>query len=139
MLQTRQDSYSSDVVADFNYFPALGKPIPKSAWKARYLGDSDEFTRSMIVRDVRTRDDPFELDTNGFQFVQLPLRDRVSSEDDEGTVKNEYYPELERVAMKLYTMRCTYLDTDRTDVFHKDWRKHGIRLQSCNSSARLAV
>jgi len=101
MAGTRRDSHSGGVVADINYFPALGAPIPKSTWKTRYLGDRDEFTRSMTIRDVRTSDSEFNLDTHGFRFVQLPPRRRVSRDDDEDTVKREYYPELEDVAKKL--------------------------------------
>ncbi|KAF1956449.1 hypothetical protein CC80DRAFT_446388 [Byssothecium circinans] len=96
-----RDPPSSDIVADINYFPALGTPIPTSAWKARYLGQSDEFTRPMIIRDVRTTDKKFDLDVHGFQFVRLPPKTRVSSKDSEETVKHEYYPELEDVAKKL--------------------------------------
>jgi len=101
MAGTRRESHSGDVVADINYFPALGTPIPKSTWKTRYLGDRDEFTRSMTIRDVRTSDAEFDLDTHGFQFVQLSPKQRVSRDNDEDTVKREYYPELEDIAKKL--------------------------------------
>jgi hypothetical protein len=102
MHQNRQDSHSGYVIADINYFPALGEPIPKSAGKPRYLDDRDEYTRGMIIRDVRTSATQFHLDSHGFQFVQLPPKQRVSRDDDEETVKHEYYPELEDIAKKLY-------------------------------------
>jgi hypothetical protein len=98
----KQDSKSGDVVADINYFPALGTPMPKSAWKTRYLDENDEFTRPMIIRDVRTSNKNFNLDTHGFEFVQLLPKQRVSRNDDEETVKREYYPELEYIAKRLY-------------------------------------
>lgn len=107
MGNTRRDSHTSDVVADINYFPALGTPISKSEWKTRYLGDRDEFTRSMIIHDVRNSDKQFDLDTNGFQFVQLPPKNRISLDDEEETVKREYYPELEHLAKQLYIHKLT--------------------------------
>jgi hypothetical protein len=102
MHQNRQDSHSGYVIADINYFPALGEPIPTSAWRARYLDDRDENTRTLVIRDVRTSAAKFHLDSHGFQFVQLPPKQRVSRDDDEETVKHEYYPELEDIAKKLY-------------------------------------
>jgi hypothetical protein len=103
MRQSHQDLKSGDVIADINYFAALGTPIPKLAWKTRYLDDNDDFTRSMIIRDVRTSNKTFSLDTNGFEFVQLSRKRRVSRNDDEETVKREYYPELESIAKELYS------------------------------------
>jgi hypothetical protein len=102
MHQNRRDSHSGDVIADINYFPALGEPIPKSAWKARYLGNRDKHTRAMVIRDVRTSPTRFHLESHGFQFVQLSPQQRVSRDDDEETVKHEYYPELENIAKHLY-------------------------------------
>jgi hypothetical protein len=102
MRQAHRDSKGADVVGNINYFPLLGTAIPKSAWKARYLDDNDSYTRSMIIRDVRTIDRSFHLDTQGFEFVHLPPKERVSRDDDEETVKREYYPELESIASKLY-------------------------------------
>jgi hypothetical protein len=103
MRQSHQDSKSGDVIADINYFAALGTPIPKSGWKTRYLDDNDDFTRSMIIRNVRTSNKTFSLDTNGFEFVQLSPKQRVSRDDDQETVKREYYPELESIAKELYS------------------------------------
>jgi hypothetical protein len=102
MQQSHQHLRSGDVVADINYFPALGTPIPKSAWKTRYLDDNDELTRSMIIRDIRSSTKRFYLDTQGFEYVQLPPKQRVSRNDDEEVVKCEYYPELESIAKALY-------------------------------------
>jgi hypothetical protein len=95
-------TYHGDVVADIGYFPVTGTPIPKSAWKPRYLDHHDDFTRPMLIRDVRTSDKTFELDVHGFQFIHLPQnKNRVSRNDDEETVKREYYPELEALAKEL--------------------------------------
>jgi hypothetical protein len=102
MRQPHIDSKSGDVIGDINYFPASGAPIPKSAWKTQYLSDNNEFTRSMIIRDVRTSYRSFRLDTHGFEFVQLPYKQRVSRDDGEETVMHEYYPELESVVRQLY-------------------------------------
>ena len=56
----------------------------------------------MLIRDVRTSSQPFDLDVHGFQFMQLPEeKTRVSRDDDEDTVKRDYYPELEDIAKKL--------------------------------------
>ena len=101
MSDVLKGSNSDHVVADINYFPALGTPIPTSAWKKRYLGIGDEFTRPMTIHDVGKSDKTFSLDTNGFQFVKLPSRPRVSAADDEETIKREYYPELEQIAKEL--------------------------------------
>jgi len=98
----RRDSYNTDVIADINYFPALGTPIPKSEWKPRYLDSRDAYTRPMLIHDVRTSGKTFNLDVHGFQFEQLPeKKTRVSRDDDEDTVKRDYYPELEDMAKKL--------------------------------------
>lgn len=102
MRLSGQYSHSGNVVGDINYFPALSTPILKSAWKMRYLGDNDEFTRSMIIRNVRTSDKCFDLDTQGFQFLKLLPKQRVSCNDNEEAVKHEYYPELECIAKELY-------------------------------------
>ena len=103
MQETRQKLHSGDVVAPINYFPATGIPIPKSAWKTPFLDDHNEHTRSMLIRDVRTSGRSFDLDTNGFTFVTLPPKDRVSRASTEEEVKCEYYPEVEELVKKLYT------------------------------------
>jgi hypothetical protein len=94
---------TSDVIADINYFPASGIPISKADWKPRYLDHRDEFTRPMLIRDVRTSGKTFELDVHGFQFITLPeKKTKVSRDSDEEIVKRVYYPELEVLAKKLY-------------------------------------
>jgi hypothetical protein len=103
MKETQQDLHSGDVVAHINYFPATGIPIPKSAWKTPFLDDHNEHTRSMLIRDVRTSGRTFDLDTNGFTFVTLPWKDRVTRESTDDEVKREYYPEVEELVKKLYT------------------------------------
>jgi hypothetical protein len=97
----QQDPHNTDIVANINYFPATGVPIPKSVWKTKYLDDNDEHTRPMLIRDVRKADKTFDLDVNGFTFVTLPRKDRVGRGSSEQDVKQEYYPELEDVAKKL--------------------------------------
>ncbi|KAF1833008.1 hypothetical protein BDW02DRAFT_648733 [Decorospora gaudefroyi] len=116
---------AGDVVAKINYFPADGTPIPNSAWKKRYLDDHDEFTRRMIIRDVCTSDTPFDLDQNGFQFLQLPSKIRVSREDSEDTVKREYYPELEGIVKRLCAFTAGLLTGASTAyVFNHVMRAH---------------
>lgn len=88
-----------DVLADINYFPPTGKVITTQEWKPRYLGVGDEFTRKMMVRDIRGMEDQFGLDRNGFQFVKLPSKKR-STEDDE-TIKTKWYPEVADVIKEL--------------------------------------
>ena len=97
----QRDSNDTDVVANINYFPATGIPIPKSAWKIKYLDDNDENTRPMLIRDVRKANKTFDLDVNGFTFVILPRKDRIGRHSSEENVKREYYPELEEIAKKL--------------------------------------
>lgn len=89
------------VVANINYFPALNGPIPTTEWKTRYLGVSDEHTRAMTIRDVRQVERVFNLDTNGFTFIQLPPRERVSASSSEERIRHDYYPELEALAKSL--------------------------------------
>ncbi|XP_014559508.1 hypothetical protein COCVIDRAFT_35279 [Bipolaris victoriae FI3] len=101
MQETRRDSQSGDVVVPINYFPATGIPIPKSAWKTPFLDDHNEHTRYMLIRDARTSGKTFDLDTNGFTFVTLPPKDRVTRESTEEEVKREYYPEVEEIVKKL--------------------------------------
>ncbi|KAI4679994.1 uncharacterized protein J4E88_005884 [Alternaria novae-zelandiae] len=95
------DPQNTDVVANINYFPATGIPIPKSEWKVKYLDDKDEYTRPMLIRDVRKADKTFDLDANGFTFVTLPQKQRVDRHSSEEDVKREYYPELEEVVKNL--------------------------------------
>ncbi|KAJ4350839.1 hypothetical protein N0V95_004392 [Ascochyta clinopodiicola] len=90
-----------DVVADINYFPPLGEPIPTSVWKKRYLGVGDEHTRAMTIRDVRPTLQDHDLDINGFKFLRLTPRRRVDSLSTEDTIRHEYYPELEYLAKSL--------------------------------------
>lgn len=102
MHDSGREPQSGDIVADVGYFPALGTPIPKSSWRTRYLGDRDKYTRPMVIHDVRTSEKQFDLDSNGFQFMQLYQKKRVSRDDDEETVKRDYYPELEELAKQLF-------------------------------------
>ncbi|KAI4606028.1 hypothetical protein J4E83_010295 [Alternaria metachromatica] len=97
----QQDPQNTDVIASINYFPATGIPIPKSEWKVKYLDDKDEYTRPMLIRDVRKASKTFDLDANGFTFVTLPQKQRVDRHSSEEDVKREYYPELEEVVKKL--------------------------------------
>ena len=99
----QQDPHNTDVIANINYFPATGIPIPKSEWKVKYLDDKDEYTRPMLIRDVRKANKTFDLDVNGFTFVTLPQKQRVDRHSSEEDVKREYYPELEEVVKKLYS------------------------------------
>lgn len=100
--------HSGDVVAPINYFPATGIPITKSAWKTPFLDDHNEHTRSMLIRDVRTSNRNFDLDTNGFTFVTLPQKDRVSRESTDEQVNREYYPEVEELVKKLLDVPFFY-------------------------------
>ncbi|KAI4933938.1 uncharacterized protein J4E92_003608 [Alternaria infectoria] len=97
----QQDPHNTDVIANINYFPATGIPIPKSEWKVKYLDDKDEYTRPMLIRDVRKASKTFDLNANGFTFVTLPQKQRVDRHSSEEDVKREYYPELEEVVKKL--------------------------------------
>ena len=102
MSGQQHSCFDNDVIADINYFPKLGTPIPVSSWKPRYLAISDTFTRPMLIRDVRQSSKTFKLDTHGFQYLTLPQKERVGGHSDEETIRREYYPEVEEIAMKLY-------------------------------------
>jgi hypothetical protein len=93
-----------DVIADINYLPSTGTPIPPCSWKTRYLGITYEHTRRMTIRDVRLSPKTFDLQINGFQFIKLPPRQRVTVTDDEVMVKRSYYPELENLVTELYVI-----------------------------------
>jgi len=99
----QRDPHNTDVIANINYFPATGIPIPKSEWKVKYLDDKDEYTRPMLIRDVRKANKTFDLDANGFTFVTLPQKQRVDRHSSEEDVKREYYSELEEVVKNLYS------------------------------------
>lgn len=58
----------------------------------------------MTIRDVRLSPKTFDLQTNGFQFIKLPPRQRVTVTDDEVMVKRSYYPELENLVTELYVI-----------------------------------
>lgn len=126
-----------DIVADVNYFPDLGTPISKSAWKTRYLGVGDDFTRSMHIHDVRIGDKTFKLDTHGFQFVTLQPRERVTGADDEETIRREYYPELEGLAKNLYSVHALVIQIG-INCLYQNRCDHCIRFQSRRPSAQLA-
>jgi hypothetical protein len=107
MHHSYREPQDGNIVADIGYFPALGIPIPTSAWRTRYLGDHDAYTRPMYIHDVRTSEKRFDLDTHGFQFIKLCQKKRVTRDDEEETVKREYYPELENLATHLFAPRPT--------------------------------
>ncbi|KAF1930530.1 uncharacterized protein M421DRAFT_99821 [Didymella exigua CBS 183.55] len=90
-----------DIVADINYFPASGIPIPTSAWQKRYLGIGDEHTRPMTIHNVRQRQQEFDLDTNGFTFVKLKPKQRINGSSTEDEIRQDYYPELVELAKNL--------------------------------------
>jgi hypothetical protein len=102
MNDSNEDSPRNYVLADINYFPALGTPIPTSAWKAPILGDRTASTRSMKIHDIRRCPQNFTLDINGFEFVTLPPKPRITASDTEEIIQQDYYPEMEDVIKKLY-------------------------------------
>lgn len=92
-------SDTSDVIADINYFPATNRVIKVQDWKPRYLGIRDEYTRKMKIRNIRGMEGQFELQKNGFQFVQLP--DKPRNVDKDTAIRTEYYREVEEVIRAL--------------------------------------
>ncbi|KAF1977572.1 hypothetical protein BU23DRAFT_299230 [Bimuria novae-zelandiae CBS 107.79] len=101
MSEEDETKTTGDVIANINYFPPTGQPIPVSAWKPRYIGASYQHTRRMTIHDVRLTTKTFSLQTNGFQFVKLSPRQRVTATDDEVTINRTYYPELSDLVKKL--------------------------------------
>lgn len=101
-------SMKGSVVADINYFPASGVPITTTSWQKRYLGAGDEHTRSMTIHDVRNAQHAFNLETNGFTFMQLSSKQRVDSSSTEEEIRERYYPELVDLAKRLYAALRTH-------------------------------
>ncbi|ORY01748.1 hypothetical protein BCR34DRAFT_91109 [Clohesyomyces aquaticus] len=116
-MATSPKRSSRDVVADINYFPALGKPIEPSSWKRRFLGVSDEYTKAVTIRDVRGLEQNFELDKNGFQFVQLPNKER--STENDATIIREYYPEITELVKNMTSATTAH-------VFNHVLRQHSL-------------
>lgn len=107
-----------EVVADINYFPASGIPIPTTAWQKRYLGIADEHTRSMTIRNVRQEQRGFDLDTNGFTFVKLSPKQRISGSSTEEEIRQAHYPELVELAKNLYAVPRTRLEVTESVWSH---------------------
>lgn len=101
MLSVRKTD-SGDIVADINYFPATGQVIETRDWKPRLLGDADDNTRKMLIRNIRGMEDEFELDRNGFKFIKLPSKPRDTSTD--AIIQKKYYTEVEGLLKKLYVL-----------------------------------
>lgn len=91
---------SAYIMADINYFPATGKVIETKDWRPRLLGDTNEFSRKMTIRDIRGLEDEFDLDNNGFKFIKLQPKPRDTSTDDK--IQQEYYPEVAEILKNLY-------------------------------------
>ena len=90
---------SHDVEAEINYFPSSPDTIPTSIWKPRYVGVPDSYTRKMKIHNIRGKEESFNLDRNGFQFVTLPEKERKT--DDDETIVQDYYPELEELSKRM--------------------------------------
>lgn len=88
-----------DVHADINYLPTGEGPIKTSAWKPRYHGVRDEGTRTMEIRDARGHAGCFDLDVNGFKFVELPPKSRRTESD--GSIQSEFYIEVGEILKTL--------------------------------------
>lgn len=101
-IQRMGENRPVDVEADINYFPASGEVIETQDWKPRLLGEADEHTRKMTIRDVRGMESHFELDKNGFTFIQLPTKSRDVSTDEK--IQGEYYAEVAEVLKELYAI-----------------------------------
>jgi hypothetical protein len=94
-----EDDGRKDVVADINYFAADGTTRQPGIFKKPTYGASTEYARSMMIHDIRPIVDDFKLDVNGFQFVKLPAKER--SVEDNKTIQQEYYTELEDIVKDL--------------------------------------
>lgn len=88
---------SHDVLADINYMPpeGVGKDLVHGQLKDYYLGVGDEYTRNMLITDIRGREDEFTWQEQGFQVIQLPKRER--HEFDKTWVKESFLPELTEI------------------------------------------
>ncbi|KAL3424786.1 hypothetical protein PVAG01_04067 [Phlyctema vagabunda] len=90
---------SRDFISEINYFPATGIPIPVESFRHPRLGVRGETTRAVTIHDVRTKEQMFDLDTNGFVFVKLPPKER--SIENEEVIRRELYPEFEGLIKEM--------------------------------------
>ncbi|PPJ53265.1 hypothetical protein CBER1_11810 [Cercospora berteroae] len=88
---------NGDVRAHINYFPSnIGKEIDATACPPPATAGSVLASgRKMTVTDIAGREDMFELDRNGFQFIKLPSKDRDMSTD--AIIEQDFYAEIEAI------------------------------------------
>lgn len=88
-----------NVEADINYWPPDGEELVEGKLKDRFLGVGDEFTRKMLIEDIRGREDEFNWEQQGFQIVRLPKKER--HEFDSAWAKEHLYPEVGEAVKKM--------------------------------------
>jgi len=88
-----------NVITSINYFAADGTIRQPGIFNKPTHGVPTEHARSMTIRDIRPVVDNFKLDTNGFQFVKLPAKERDVKDDE--VVRNDYYPEISDVVKTM--------------------------------------
>ena len=86
-----------DVYAEFGYYlpPSGGRSEPSTNDLELIQGTKDQDTRRLLVLDIRGRGNEFDLDKNGFRYVNL--HSEIENWHDDDHIKEVYYPELEEM------------------------------------------
>jgi hypothetical protein len=98
-MSRSEDNGRWNVVSSINYFAADGTIRQPGTFKKPVHGVPAEHARSKTIRDVRPIVEHFKLDTNGFQFVKLPAKERDVKNDE--VIRNDYYLELSNVVKNV--------------------------------------
>ncbi len=74
---------------------------PDPATGEYYRKNYGSHERTVLIEDLRGKEDSVSLDTTGFQYFKHPSKLTAASFDDEGIIKAEYYPESVEIIKKL--------------------------------------
>ena len=101
-IQETRFTRPHDVYGDFNYYldPGDGSlPEPQNVFKPSSFLDKPKDTRRMLVRDVRGKENQFNLDKNGFQFYRHVSKEKDFVDDK--CIEEKYYPEVEQMVKAM--------------------------------------
>lgn len=87
-----------DVATILNYWDDPGdgsKPTPIVIGKGRITNERPHLPHSVVVSDVSGEEDHYTLDSHGFQYCQIPSKEKEFV--DEKLIETEYYPECEQL------------------------------------------
>ena len=94
-----------DVTATLNYFNPPGdnsKPFnfvetPPAGFPQRNFDDNPQPT---VIHDIRGRENAFTLDRDAFEIIQNVAPSVETEFQDDDSIKQKYYPELEQLLLK---------------------------------------